>query len=229
MVGRCPESFSHSVALLATSVATGCTDNSLCRTCTGKSTSPFTARSEIPVQTLLDKTPKSEALGPMKLSIVIPAYDKRDTIGRVLVAVAQALPGVAKEVTVVDDCSKDGTREWLQRNVAPARRRYSSLATDAKRDLALTPAGAGSSGVCTCAPCSTGRTMARGPHWAPGSRASPETPLSSRMPTWNTIPRMGNACIARSRSSRWRMWSMDRSSMEIRTALYFHHYVVRLC
>lgn len=98
----------------------------------------------------------------MKLSIVIPAYDERDTIGRVLVAVAQALPGVDKEVIVVDDCSKDGTREWLQRNVAPAQGRYSSLATDAKGDLALTPAGAGSSGVCTLRALFHGKNQGKG-------------------------------------------------------------------
>ena len=53
----------------------------------------------------------------MLLSIVIPVYNERKTLGSVLAAVSRALPDVAKEVVVVDDCSNDGTREWLKRNI----------------------------------------------------------------------------------------------------------------
>lgn len=48
------------------------------------------------------------------LSILIPAYNERCTIGAVVMAVARALPGVAKELVIVDDCSTDGTADLLR-------------------------------------------------------------------------------------------------------------------
>jgi len=50
------------------------------------------------------------------LSIIIPAFNERETLGMVLATVSRALPTVNKEIVVVDDCSKDGTREWLRAN-----------------------------------------------------------------------------------------------------------------
>lgn len=47
------------------------------------------------------------------VSVVIPVFNERQTIGRVLGRVA-ALP-FEKQIIVVDDCSTDGTRELLQR------------------------------------------------------------------------------------------------------------------
>jgi glycosyltransferase involved in cell wall biosynthesis len=52
----------------------------------------------------------------MLLSVIIPVYNERATLPIVLCAVAKTLPAVAKEVIVVDDCSTDGTREWLKAN-----------------------------------------------------------------------------------------------------------------
>ena len=49
----------------------------------------------------------------MKLSVVIPVYNEINTIDAVLKMVSEALPGVAKEIIIVDDFSTDGTREWL--------------------------------------------------------------------------------------------------------------------
>lgn len=49
----------------------------------------------------------------MKLSVVIPVYNEINTISAVLKMVSEALPGVVKEIILVDDCSTDGTREWL--------------------------------------------------------------------------------------------------------------------
>jgi glycosyltransferase involved in cell wall biosynthesis len=49
----------------------------------------------------------------MKLSIVIPCYNELKTIERILDAV-RAAPWPDKEIIVVDDCSRDGTRDLLQ-------------------------------------------------------------------------------------------------------------------
>ncbi|MBV8193620.1 MAG: glycosyltransferase family 2 protein [Alphaproteobacteria bacterium] len=50
----------------------------------------------------------------MQLSVVIPVYNELATLPRVLRAVALALPGVAREVLLVDDGSRDGTRQWIE-------------------------------------------------------------------------------------------------------------------
>jgi glycosyltransferase involved in cell wall biosynthesis len=48
----------------------------------------------------------------MKLSIVMPVYNERQTIEEILLQV-KALD-IEKEIIVVDDCSTDGTRDWLR-------------------------------------------------------------------------------------------------------------------
>lgn len=48
----------------------------------------------------------------MKLSVIIPVYNERDTIEATLDRVRQS--PVEKEIIVVDDSSTDGTREYLQ-------------------------------------------------------------------------------------------------------------------
>jgi glycosyltransferase involved in cell wall biosynthesis len=48
----------------------------------------------------------------MKLSVVIPVYNEKDTILEVLERVRNV--EISKEIIVVDDCSTDGTRETLQ-------------------------------------------------------------------------------------------------------------------
>ena len=60
----------------------------------------------------------------MKLTVVIPVYNERQTIPSVLLAVTAALPHVPKEIIIIDDGSKDGTREWLRQNLAAANGRY---------------------------------------------------------------------------------------------------------
>ena len=49
----------------------------------------------------------------MKLSIVIPCYNERNTI-RAIVDAVRAAPVADKEIIVVDDCSADGTRDILK-------------------------------------------------------------------------------------------------------------------
>ncbi len=53
----------------------------------------------------------------MDLSVVIPVYNERATLGQVLREVATVLPEVSKEIIIVDDCSTDGTRQWLESNL----------------------------------------------------------------------------------------------------------------
>lgn len=54
----------------------------------------------------------------MKLSVIIPCYNERSTIGDIVAAV-RAAPYPDKEIIVVDDCSTDGTRKLLCREIAP--------------------------------------------------------------------------------------------------------------
>lgn len=54
----------------------------------------------------------------MKLSVVIPCYNEERTI-RAIVDAVRAAPYAPKEIIVVDDCSRDGTRAILQSQIAP--------------------------------------------------------------------------------------------------------------
>ncbi len=50
----------------------------------------------------------------MKLSIVIPVYNEIDTLDEILARVRAVDVGMEREIVLIDDCSKDGTREKLQ-------------------------------------------------------------------------------------------------------------------
>lgn len=54
----------------------------------------------------------------MTLSVVIPCYNEERTI-RALVDAVLRSPCTPKEIIVVDDCSRDGTRAILQTQIAP--------------------------------------------------------------------------------------------------------------
>jgi glycosyltransferase involved in cell wall biosynthesis len=54
----------------------------------------------------------------MKLSIVIPCYNEKNTIREIVDAVSKA-PVAEKEIIIVDDFSRDGTRDILEREIKP--------------------------------------------------------------------------------------------------------------
>lgn len=54
----------------------------------------------------------------MKLSVVIPCYNEQRTIRALVDAVRQS-PYAPKEIIIVDDCSRDGTRAMLETDIAP--------------------------------------------------------------------------------------------------------------
>ncbi len=53
----------------------------------------------------------------MKVSIVIPCYNEKNTIEEVVEAVRNA-PLNSKEIIVVDDCSQDGTQTLLREKIS---------------------------------------------------------------------------------------------------------------
>ena len=48
----------------------------------------------------------------MKLSVIIPVYNEINTIGEILSRVLEV--DLPKELIIIDDCSTDGTREFLK-------------------------------------------------------------------------------------------------------------------
>ena len=57
----------------------------------------------------------------MKLTVIIPCYNELGTIDQIIDAV-RAAPHADKEIIIVDDCSRDGTREKLKTEVEPSGR-----------------------------------------------------------------------------------------------------------
>lgn len=56
--------------------------------------------------------------GSIKVSIIIPCYNEKNTIEKIIEAVRSA-PVADKEIIVVDDCSTDGTCDILKNRIAP--------------------------------------------------------------------------------------------------------------
>jgi glycosyltransferase involved in cell wall biosynthesis len=74
----------------------------------------------------------------MLLSVVIPVYNERQTLGTTLAVVAGSIPNVSKELIVVDDCSVDGTRERLKANFPDGPRSGTKVSIDCDGNLAFT-------------------------------------------------------------------------------------------
>src|SRR5213075_2233617 len=53
----------------------------------------------------------------MKVSIVIPCYNEKNTIEQIVEAVRNA-PLESREIIVVDDCSQDGTQAVLKEKIS---------------------------------------------------------------------------------------------------------------
>jgi glycosyltransferase involved in cell wall biosynthesis len=73
----------------------------------------------------------------MKLSIIMPAYNECETIHRILPLVFAALPTVQKQLVIVDDCSHDGTRAWLQERFSRTPRALAGVELDEAGGLRL--------------------------------------------------------------------------------------------
>jgi len=54
----------------------------------------------------------------MRVSVIIPCYNERHTIRAIVEAVCAAPVG-DKEIIIVDDCSTDGTRDLLRKEIEP--------------------------------------------------------------------------------------------------------------
>jgi glycosyltransferase involved in cell wall biosynthesis len=75
----------------------------------------------------------------MQLSVVIPVYNERATLAAILALVSAARPGVDKDIVIVDDCSRDGTREWLKANIPDGHRTGAAIEVDSAGDLIFQP------------------------------------------------------------------------------------------
>jgi glycosyltransferase involved in cell wall biosynthesis len=75
------------------------------------------------------------ALVDPRLSVVIPVYNEKDTIFEILRRVLAT--DIRKEIVVVDDCSKDGTREILQKLAADQANGQTRAPLDGEDEICL--------------------------------------------------------------------------------------------
>jgi glycosyltransferase involved in cell wall biosynthesis len=91
--------------------------NEGCRTYQSSTALPFLQRN-CPIdgtECLAERN--SVSVAKMKVSIVIPCYNEKNTIEKIVEAVRNA-PVESKEIIVVDDCSDDGTQAVLQEKIS---------------------------------------------------------------------------------------------------------------
>jgi len=89
---------------------------------------------------LAAEAPAAEGAAPSPLlSVIIPVYNERHTLGTILAAVGRALPGVRKQIIVVDDGSRDGTREWLRASFPDGLRSGSQISVTRSGELVFAP------------------------------------------------------------------------------------------
>ena len=96
----------------------------------------------------------------MLLSIIIPTLNERATLPAMLSRVSCVLTGVAKEIVIVDDGSRDGTREWLARNFPHGKRSGARIDVDGAGDLAFA-GGAADAAQITASPLRTPAPLPR--------------------------------------------------------------------
>jgi dolichol-phosphate mannosyltransferase len=73
-------------------------------------------RQEIPQGRTPEKAPREPLFGAFDgVSVVVPAFNERECVGRLREEIRSALAGIPHEVIYVDDGSTDGTREVLDR------------------------------------------------------------------------------------------------------------------
>jgi hypothetical protein len=89
-----------------------------CRTYQSSTAVPFLQRNCV-TESTKECLPRRNSAGviKMKVSIVIPCYNEKDTIEKIVEAVCNA-PLESREIIVVDDCSEDGTQAVLQERVS---------------------------------------------------------------------------------------------------------------
>ena len=50
----------------------------------------------------------------MSLSIIIPVFNEIGLLPKILKKIIKATGSIDKEIIIVDDCSNDGTEQWLK-------------------------------------------------------------------------------------------------------------------
>jgi glycosyltransferase involved in cell wall biosynthesis len=104
------------------------------------------------------------------LSVIIPGYNKAQTIGRILQQVVEAVPQTPKQIVIVDNCSTDGTSEWLRRNLAHSDGIWRRVSLNDKGDLVLSRPMACKTKASFGSPfCSTSTIEAKVRLYEPGS------------------------------------------------------------